>query len=37
MTLVIDVYIPVGGRCTLPAEGSQALEVFGNDHFAEEG
>lgn len=37
MTVVIDVYIPVGGRCMLAAEGSLALKVFGNDHSAGEG
>lgn len=35
--MVMDVYIPVGGRCTLAAEGSLTLEVFGNDQFAGEG
>lgn len=37
MTVAMDVYLPVGGRCTLAAEGSLALKVFGSDHSAGEG
>ena len=37
MTSAMDVYIPVGGRCTLAAKGSLALKVLGNDRSAGEG
>lgn len=36
MIVAMNVDIPVGGRCTLAAEGSLASEVFGNDRSAEE-